>query len=414
MARGARGWRAPDPEGPVEAQRLVAIALLAGSLTGGWALARGRPAPAPEAPRTPAPLVRVAAVARGDVRVAIRAHGTVAPRNESDLVPEVSGRVVSISPALAGGGFFDAGEVLLEIDPRDYQSALRRAQARLARAASELELARANLGRRSALRDEGAASQAALDDAQNAARVAEAARAEAAAARDEARRNLERCRLPAPYAGRVREEHVDVGQFVSAGQPVARIYAVDYAEVRLPVRDADLAHLDLALGPDADGPPAPQPPVVLRARFAGAQREWTGRIVRTGGEIDPRSRMVSLVARVDDPYGRERARGRPPLAVGLFVDAEIFGRRVERAFRLPRVALREGPSGARDRVLVVDADDRLRFREVEVLRSEREEVVIGEGLAAGERVCVSPLRAAVDGMSVRVPSGDPGLAAAAP
>jgi hypothetical protein len=158
-------------------------------------------------------------------------------------------------------------------------------------------------------------------------------------------------------------------------------------------------------------------PVRLHARFAGGEHTWTGRIVRTEGEIDARSRMVHVVARVEDPYGRSRlvsagdgqtlgdsANGeRPPLAVGLFVDAEIQGRRLENAVVLPRSALRGG-----DRVLVVDAESRVHFRDVVVLRSQREEVVIGGGLAAGEEVVVSPLAAVVEGMAVRVAPDGPG------
>jgi multidrug efflux system membrane fusion protein len=139
------------------------------------------------------------------------------------------------------------------------------------------------------------------------------------------------------------------------------------------------------------------PRVLLRAEFAGSERTWEGRVVRTEGEIDPQTRMVHVVARVDDPYDRAGRREGPPLAVGLFVEARILGRSAPNAFVLPRQALRDG-----DQVLLVDDDNRLRFRKVTVLRSEEDRVVIGEGLAAGDRVCVSPIPAPVEGMVVRV------------
>jgi hypothetical protein len=135
--------------------------------------------------------------------------------------------------------------------------------------------------------------------------------------------------------------------------------------------------------------------VLLHAQFAGRPHTWEGRVVRTEGEIDPRSRMVHVVARVEDPYGRA-APGRVPLAVGLFVQAEIAGRRLERAVVLPRAALR-----GQDQVLLVDATDRLRFRAVEVARRIRDHVVIAGGLDAGERVVVSPLATVSEGMAVR-------------
>jgi multidrug efflux pump subunit AcrA (membrane-fusion protein) len=151
----------------------------------------------------------------------------------------------------------------------------------------------------------------------------------------------------------------------------------------------------------------------LSANFAGADRSWQGRVVRTEGEIDSQSRMVHIVARVDDPYriiqdasesGQESGSGGTPLAVGLFVEAEIFGRSLEDVVVLPRSAMRED-----DRVLVVNGEDQMYFRSVEVLRWEKDAVVIGSGLNEGERVCVSPIRAVVEGMKVRAADVTPRL-----
>jgi len=211
-----------------------------------------------------------------------------------------------------------------------------------------------------------------------------------------ARRDMERTELHAPYPGRVREERVDVGQFVNRGVAIATLYAVDYAEVRLPISDRELAFVDLPLRFQDGDDEQERPEVVLSADFAGRPHVWKGRIVRTEGEIDPRSRMVHVVARVDDPYG-VTDEGRAPLNVGLFVEAEIQGRQLDAAVVLPREALREG-----DRVLIVDAEGRLRFRSVEVARTDRENVVLASGVAAGEHVCVSPLVSAVEGMPVRI------------
>jgi multidrug efflux pump subunit AcrA (membrane-fusion protein) len=205
---------------------------------------------------------------------------------------------------------------------------------------------------------------------------------------------VERCEIRAPFTGRVREERVDVGQFVSRGERIARLYAIDVAEVRLPISDDELAFVDLPLLYRGDEEARPGPEVELSARFAGERHVWRARVVRTEGEIDPRTRMVNVVARVEDPY--ERSNGRPPLAVGLFVDAEILGRTVEDVVVLPRAALREG-----DVVHVVDAEDRLRLRPVSVLRRHRDEVVLASGLAPGERVSVTPLAAPVDGMLLK-------------
>ena len=132
------------------------------------------------------------------------------------------------------------------------------------------------------------------------------------------------------------------------------------------------------------------------AEFAGKSHEWPGRIVRTEGELDPKSRMVTVVARVKDPYARKQASSRPPLSVGLFVDAEISGLRLAEALVIPRSALRDG-----DQVLVLDEEDRVHYRPIKVLRTEREIVVVEDGLEAGERIAVSPMPDAVEGMRVR-------------
>jgi RND family efflux transporter MFP subunit len=380
------------------------LVLLVAAL-GTWWLGHGRAAPEAEPTPPAAPLVRVLDVAPGPLRLTVRAHGTVEPRTESDLVPEVSGRVTWLSPALVAGGFFEADEPLLEIDRRDYENAVRRARAELARAESEVRLSSAELERAKTLAARDITSASALDRQRNAQEVARAARESARSALDQARRDLERTRLLAPFAGRVRHENVDVGQFVTRGAPVARVYAVDFAEVRLPVPDAELAHLDLPLGyrkgrvDESTGPE-----VILRGRFAGRLHEWPARIVRTEGEIDARSRMLHLVARVADPYGRRD--GRPPLAVGLFVEAEIQGRELQDVLRVPRAAV-----GEDGRILVVDARDRLRVRRAEIVRRDGESAVVRAPLAPGDRLCLSQLPGARDGDPVRPLRADAPLGA---
>ncbi|MCA9511411.1 MAG: efflux RND transporter periplasmic adaptor subunit [Myxococcales bacterium] len=379
----------------------------------------------PEAERPEAaPLVRVEVARPVAHRYVVNAHGTVSPRTESDLVPQVSGEVVAVSPALAAGGFFSKGDVLARIERADYEAELESARAAVERASSEFGRASKERDRQRSLADRSVASQARIDDAENAYRVADASLREARARLARAERDLERTDLRAPYTGRVRSESVDVGQFVQRGAPIAKLYAVDWAEVRLPLPDRELAYVDLPLAPRSTpeldgtdpgseahggGPSAPAHPVVrLHAEFAGAMRSWEGEVVRTEGELDPRSRMVHVVARVADPYGIARGDAdATPLSVGLFVDAEILGREVRDVFVLPRTALR-----GESRMYVVDGDGALRIRDVDVLRIEGEQVVVGGGLAPGDRVCTSPLAAAVDGMAVRV-QGEAPVAAAA-
>ena len=384
---------------------LIAVGALAAGVLGAAMLFATAPETPTSRPEPAVPLVRTLDAEKRNVRLSITTHGTVAPRTESDLVPEISGRVVWVSPSLVSGGYFETGDLLLRVESADYEVALERARAQLERAESEAARAAKELERQQTLADQAVASASRLDDARNAERIASAAAREARAALEQATRDVARTEIAAPYAGRVREESVDVGQFVSRGIAVARLYAVDYAEVRLPIRDDELAWIDLpaaGLPDDAVGPE-----VSLRARYAGADREWTGRVVRTEGEIDPRSRMVHVVARVEDPYGRHARVGQSVLPVGLFVEAEILGRTAESVVVLPRSALRTG-----DRVLIVDDEDRLRFRDVEVLRRGREEALLRSGVEAGERICVSALETPVDGMQVRPVGAEEKLGAA--
>ncbi len=372
---------------------LPLVALAVGALLAVLIVASSDP-PASQPPDAAVPLVRVVTVAPETVQLRVRTHGTVAPRTESELVSQVSGPVVWVSPAFVSGGFFEQGEPLLRIDPRDYEASLESARAALARRESEHDRAKKEHARQLRLKGRNAASEAAFDDADNALRVADASMRDALAALGKAERDVERCELLAPFAGRVRTEQVDVGQFVNRGQSLARLYAIDFAEVRLPIPDDDLAFIDLPLVVRVGREPEGQPIVVLRARFAGARRSWQGRIVRTEGEIDPRSRMIHAVARIEKPYVQPE--GHPPLAVGLFVDAEILGHRFEGVFVVPRSAVFAG-----DLVHVVDADDRLRIRPIEVLRREHDRVIVRSGLADGERVAVSRLTIPIEGMQVR-------------
>jgi RND family efflux transporter MFP subunit len=316
-----------------------------------------------------------------DIQVTVRTHGTIEARTEIDLVAEVPGRVSRVSPALAPGGLFKEGEVLLELDPLDAELARERAAAARARAGSEASLADLRLERMRTLADREISSRVELEQAEHESRIAAARLREARAALAQTTYDLERTRIRAPFNARVRTKRVDVGQFVTKGMPVARIFSVDAVEVRLPIPTAELAYLDLP-GGRTDSWAAPI--VHLRAEFAGTPMTWTGRIVRTEGTIADRSRMLNVVARVENPGRGPRDSVQPPLTVGLFVEAEIVGRTFENVFILPRSAL-HGPS----RVLVADSEDYLRAREVQVLRVEGERVLVSSGLEPGERVSAS-------------------------
>jgi len=373
---------------------LLPVVILIGAVGAAALIVAARPEVTVIEPVVDPPAVRVVEVHPRAVTHDVVSNGTVLPRTEATLVAEVAGRVVWVAPSFASGGFFDEGDELVRLDARDYDLAVTRARAEVARADVIVarEVAEAEIARREWTSLGRAGEPPSLVARAPQVAEARAAAAAAGAALAQAELQLERTRLRAPFAGRVREKQADIGQFVSPAQPVARIYAVDYVEVQLPVADDQLAFLDLpmAFRGTGDGPP-----VTLAAQFAGERHEWQGRIVRTAGEIDSRTRTLNLIARVDNPYVRRGSR--PPLAIGMFVDATIRGRTTPDLVALPRVALRDG---AEPRVLVLEGDE-LRFRPVTVDRRDGDTVYIASGLTDGDRVCVSPIESPTDGMRVR-------------
>jgi len=347
------------------------------------------------------PLVRIVEVTRGPIALTVYSTGTVEPATRSTLVAQVGARVVSLSPGFAEGAFFDRGDLLVRLESRDFELAVTQAEARVAQAQVQFELEQAEalwaveewdeLG-------EGEPTALVLRAPQIARARAELKSSQAAL--ELAGLQLGRTRIRAPFAGRLEDKLVDVGQFVSPGTALARLYSTDRAEVSLKISQNELAFLDIALG----RPSGPQPRVLLTGRIGASDRSWPARVVRTGSWIDPLTRMVSIITEVEDPFSLAGTHP-APLPMGLFLEAEIEGKTAEDVIVLPRAALRDDGS-----VLVVTPNDRIDIRAVEILRVSSEEAILNGGLASGERVCVSPLAAVVDGMRVRVQSPNPPVA----
>lgn len=329
-------------------------------------------------------------------------QGPVEPRTETTLVAEVSGQIVSVSPNFIAGGFFRKGEVLLQIDPSDYETALLRAQATLASRKAQLADVKArseqalkdwrNLGR------EGEPSDLVLRKPQLA--EAEAAVLAAQAELQQADRNLERTRIRVPYDGLVRSKQVDVGQFVSPGTPLGVSFAVDRAEIRLPLSGDDLEYLDLPSATRLDR--AQRIPVDLVSRNGNSERRWSGEIVRTEGVVDNSSRVIYAVAEVADPYGFLGESEQPELKMGTFVRAEIQGRHVDDVIILPRSVLQPDNT-----VLVANDEWKLEVREVSIARAEPRSVYIDAGIYDGEWVVTTSLDAPIPGTQLAIRGEEP-------
>ena len=343
--------------------------------------------PSSETPKLPT--VRVSVVQPSSVELKVHSQGSVVPSTISQLIPEVSGRVTWTSPSLVAGGFFEKGQELAKIDEMDYRNSLDKAKALLKRATAEREHAEYEYTRLRSLAERKLISKSALENGLRAYRVAQAALEDARAGFEQAEENMKRTTLRAPFTGLVRSESVDIGQFASRGQPIATLYANDIVEVRLPIADRQLAYLNLPPLRNGNFPVSLQPTVKLTAEYGGNALDWYGTVVRAEAEIDTASRMIQLVARVLSKDTDTE------LSVGLFVEAEISGLAVNDIITLPRSAIRNSNS-----VLVVDENDRLRFRKVTTLRHYKYSVLISAGLEGGERVCLSNIQTAVEGMQV--------------
>ena len=329
------------------------------------------------------------------VTLSVRTQGEVRPKIEIDLNPQVSGRIVAISGSFAEGAKFGPGTTLIKIDDTDYKLAVIRAEAGVAGAqvTLERELANARIKEEHRLdkRNSGEPTPYALNMLQ----VTEARAILRAAEADlnEAHLNVARTTISAPFDGRVREKSVGIGQYVTAGTHLGRVFSTATVEIRLPLTDAQLAELNLPMGFMADDFNAPE--VQFKAMVGRHEHFWTGHIVRINASVDQQTRLIYAIAEVEDPYGAGADDG-APIAVGMFVSAEIAGVTSQSALVLPRMALRNA-----DKVYVINDENRLEIRTVKVLSTSPDIVLVTHGVEPGDRVVTSTIPAAVDGMEVR-------------
>lgn len=391
---------------------LAIIILLVGiGLT--WALMTLKPSPEPRPePEPPPPLVEVVRVALEDRSLKVKTQGTVQPLREIHLVSQVSGRITEVADNFVSGGTFAEDEWLVQIDPRDYQFALAGAEARLAEAEQLLatERGQARQAERE-WRDLGNEDANALFLRKPQLAAAEANLKAARAERERALLDLERTRVTAPFRGRIRETLVNLGQFVSPGTQIASIYDAAVAQVHLPLTGHQAALVDLPLGfdPISEQDLKDFPQVVLRGEIAGETHEWQGQLVRTQASLDSQSRLYYAVAEVPEPFNPERQPA--PLLMGLFVEAEIVGRRLEDVAALPKSAVFE-----RNRIYAVSAEGTVQAKEVRVLKVEPDRLWVRGDLAEGEAVIRERQGYVSPGMKVEIAgeqeaeedSGDPG------
>lgn len=363
-----------------------------------------RPQAQRKTPPAPQPLVTVFTISEQAAPVRITGFGSVKAKRSVTIVPQVSGEVIAKSPVFEAGAYFTAGQLLLKIDDTDYQLAAARAEAdvaqaevNLAMAEEESQVARrewASIGSRNLDGSGEVDEPSALVLREPQLKLARTGLEAARAALRQAKVNLQRCSITAPFDGRVLSADTDAGQYLRAGNAIGMIYATDIAEITISVPDEDLAWLVV----DPEGSRAGS--VTVTADFAGAIHTWEGRTVRLGGAVDARSRLVPVVVEVDNPY--QRVGDRPPLVEGMFVEVQFLGEATEGSVVIPRSALRPGNT-----VWVVDRSQTIQIVPVTVARAGVEQALISAGLEPGQSLVTNNLQFVTEGMKVKIEGQDP-------
>lgn len=372
---------------------VIAIALV---LT--FVLMKSRKVPEPHETLYLGPLVEVEELHKTSRQVVVRGTGTVQARHEVSITPQVKGRVSEISPNMVVGGMFRKDELLFAIEDVDYQLAIAQAHSNLA--LSELELLRnenlAELALKEwqALNPEDVSEPNPLAVYEPQLKSARAQRDAAQASLKQAELNLQRTRITAPFNCFVRSEQLEISQFLNAGSPVAVIAGTDQVEIVVPVPIDELGWLQVPRqGSSQEGALAK-----VELKSGGKTFHWQGTITRALGEIDPRNRMARVVVTVADPLTQNPQTTSlfHDLLPGMFVEVSLRGEEVADVVIVPRGALRDN-----DTLWVVDDENRLRILEVEIIRRERDEVMVRSGVDAGEKIVLTNLSGAAEGMLLR-------------
>lgn len=374
---------------------LMPIGILLGSIVITVVLIRNPTRVSESAPEIIPISVRVAEVQSESVQLFIESQGKAQAARQASLSSNVQGPVAWVSPSLEAGAYVKAGEPLLRLELADFETAVIRSRASYEQASAEAAFATADLARITELAAKRLASESELQNAERAATVASARLADAEATLKQSELDAERSILRAPFNAVVASRDVELGQFVNRAQSVAVLFDADSVDVRVPLAIRQLGYLDVPMGFRGEFDSAQAPQVELTGSYGGKQYTWEGKLLRTEATIDPNSNTVQSIIRIEQPsadLGGESI----PLPIGLFVEARIAGKLVEDIISLPRSVIRNN-----SQVLVVDAENKMYYRDVDIYRLEQDRVLISGGLLPGEKICTSPIQAVVDGMSVR-------------
>lgn len=344
--------------------------------------------------------VAVKHLEKAPYQIMINSFGTVKPRTQSKLIAQASGQIIDVNDQFREGGFFKKGEVLLQLDDRDHRAEVKEAQANLLTAEQALQEEQAR-GQQAEidwrrLGDDETPSSLVLRKPQLAA--AKASVLSAQAKLEKAQLDLERTKITAPYDGRILNRSVDFGQVVSSNMELATIYAIDSVEIRLPIKNKDLAFINL---PEQyrDGDKNDEGShVTFESQLVGEQR-WQGEVVRTEGAIDETAQQLYIVAKINDPYKATKD-NQYPIKIGQYVNAKITGKTLPDALVIPNSAIYQGSY-----VYVVE-DGILNRKNITLAWQNAEKAIVASGLVNGDNLVLTPLGQVSSGTQVKVMTDD--------
>ncbi len=362
-------------------------------------MAARRHGPAKKSPVVHRALVKIIKIKKENRQITIRETGIITFRRQVTISPQVSGRVVYTAPNFLAGYYFKKNAVLIRLETTDYKLAIHQAQAQVAKMEYELaateskaEVARFEWQRRHKDRSLTADSLALYGPQLKNAR---AALISARAALRQAEINLRRTTITAPFNCRVQNEQAAVGQYLQAGSKAATLIGTDYAEAVVPVPLADLAWLRL---PKHWAHRKRGSSAKVQIKDGNRLFSWPGRLVRSLTSVEQTGSMPRLIVEISDPFNlRSSQTHRPALAMGMFVDIIFRGRTAAGVYPIPVAALRDNNT-----VWIMDNENKLRLTPVKISRRNRDEILISQGLKENERLIVTNLAGAVDGMPLRL------------
>lgn len=326
--------------------------------------------------------------------IPVQTRGTVNPAIQIQLTSEVMGSVIAVSSKFSNGAYFKKGDWLIRVDSSQYDMELERAQANEASARLNLLRTKANI-RSGKIEGINVSRRSELAKGIPQLKEAESSYNAARSTVKLARRQLEKTTIKAPFDGRVLKKTVDIKEYVSTGKPLAKLYSIDKAEVRLPLSTAQLELVEVPLRYANDTNKNEKQPAVIFRESRG-KYQWQGKIIRSEGNIDPRNRLTYVIAQIESPYSPDPSQPkRPPLAAGTFVSATIQGRVHDNVISVPLNALHN-----MDELHIIDTENRIHVRKVEILYRGKDRIYISGGASEGEKIVLTQLDVVVENMEV--------------